>query len=327
LKLFFGNNDSKGLILPKVIFISLSNTKFFIILPLLILVGFTGYAIAQEAPPLSIDAQTNQNFYEYGDSVSVSGKIKNYDADLHSGVAVEYRVLDPNGEQVKAGLTNLTYFGAFNFNFIARGEPFEPSGNYRIEMSFGSVNAELQMLFSGGESEVADVTPPEILQPSDIVIYSKTHSGVTMVTFEVIATDDIDEIIKTTCKPSSGYLFGIGETIVQCTAKDSARNFATPVSFTVTINPPETSIPSWVKNVAEFWCHDKIDDGSFVEAIQYLIDNGIIVVPSTQDSFGGSQEIPQWVKNNACWWSDGSISDLDFALGLEYLVKQGIIRV
>ena len=110
-------------------------------------------------------------------------------------------------------------------------------------------------------------------------------------------------------------------------AKDSAGNFATAVSFTVTINPPETTIPSWVKNVAEFWCQDKIDDGSFVEAIQYLIDNGIIVVPATQESFGGSQEIPQWVKNNACWWSDGSITDLDFALGLEYLVKQGIIRV
>jgi len=295
---------------------------------LLVLVGFTGNAYGSYGlPPPSIDAQTSQNFYEYGDSVSVSGKIKNYDSNAYSGFALTYRVLDPNGEQVKSGLTNLGTFGAFNFNFIARGELFEPSGNYTIEMSFVSANAELPMLFTGGESKVADVTPPEILQPSDIVIYSKTHSGVTMVAFEVVATDDTDEIIKPTCKPSSGYLFGIGETIVKCTLKDSAGNFATPVSFTVTIYPPETSIPSWVKNVAGFWCQDKINDGSFVEAIQYLIDNGIIVVPANQESFGGSQEIPQWVKNNACWWSDGSISDLDFALGLEYLVRQGIIVV
>ncbi len=327
MKLFFGNNDSKGLTLTKVILVSLSNTKFLIIFPLLILVGFTGYAIAQEAPPLSIDAQTNQNFYEYGDSVSVSGKIKNYDSNAYSGVALTYLVLDPNGKLVKTGLTNLAFSGAFNFNFIARGEPFEPSGNYAIEMSFGSANAELPMFFSGGESETVDVTPPEILQPSDIVIYSKTHEGVTMVTFEVLATDDIDEMVQPTCKPSSGYLFGVGDTIVKCTAKDSAGNFATPVSFTVTINPPETTIPSWIKNVAGFWCEFKIDDGSFVEAIEYLIDNGIIVVPGTQESFGGSQEIPQWVKNNACWWSDGSITDLDFAFGMEYLVKQGIIRV
>jgi len=327
LKLFFGNNDSKRLTLTKVILVSLSISKLFVIFPLLVLVGFTGYANGQAAPPLSIDAQTNQNFYEYGDSVSVSGKIKNYDADVHSGFPVTYRVLDPNGELVKSGLTNIVYLGAFNFNFVARGELFEPSGNYTIEMSFGSVNAELPMFFSGGESEVADVTPPEILQPSDIVIYSQTHSGVTMVTFEVVATDDTDEIVLSTCKPSSGFLFGIGETIVKCTAKDSAGNFATPVSFTVTINPPETTIPSWVKNVAEFWCQDKIDDVSFVEAIQYLIDNGIIVVPGTLESYSESQQVPQWVKNNACWWSEGSITDLDFALGLEYLVKQGIIRV
>ncbi len=295
---------------------------------MLVLVGFTGYAYGSYGlPPVSIDAHTNQNFYEYGDSVSVSGKIKNYDSNAYSDIALTYRVLDPNGELVKSGETNPGSFGAFNFNFVARGEPFEPGGNYAIEMSFDSAKSELPMFFSGGKSEVADVTPPEILQPVDIVIFSKTHEGVTMVTFEVLATDDTDEMVQPTCKPSSDYLFGIGDTIVKCTAKDSAGNFATPVSFTVTINPPETTIPSWIKNVAGFWCEFKIDDGSFVEAIQYLIYNVIIVVPATQDSFGGSQEIPQWVKNNACWWSDGSITDLDFAFGIEYLVKQGIIRV
>ena len=122
-------------------------------------------------------------------------------------------------------------------------------------------------------------------------------------------------------------MFGIGETIVKCTARDSAGNFAIPVSFTVTINPPGTSIPSWVKNVAEFWCEDKIDDAAFVEGIQYLIDNGIIVIPSTSQSGSSSQEVPQWLKNNACWWSAGMITDEDFASGIEYLVSEGIIVV
>jgi len=295
---------------------------------LLFLVGFTGNAYGSYGlPPVSIDAQTNQNFYEYGDSVSVSGKIKNYDSNAYSDIALTYRVLDPNGEQVALGQTDPGTFGAFNFNFIARGDKFEPGGNYSIEITFDSAKAELPMFFSGGKSEAADITPPEILQPQDIVIFSETHDGVTMVTFEVLAIDDIDEIVQPTCKPSSGYLFGVGDTIVKCTAKDSAGNFAAPVSFTVTINPPETTIPSWVKNVAGFWCEFKIDDASFVEGIQYLIDNGIIVVPGTSESDSGTQEIPPWVKNNACWWSDGSITDLDFAFGIEYLVRQGIIVV
>jgi hypothetical protein len=301
-------------------------TRFFIIFPLLILaIGFT-YANAQELP-LSIDAHTNQNFYEYGESVGVSGKIKNYDSDIHSDIAVTYRVLDPSGKLVTNGETDPGLFGAFNFNFITRGIQFEPSGDYSIQIFFESVDTELPMFFTGGEVEVEDVTPPVILQPSDIEVYAQTHNGLVIINFDVQVTDDVDELIHPTCKPESGFLFGIGETIVKCTAKDSAGNFATPVSFTVKVNPPQTTIPSWVKNVAGFWCENKIDDASFVEGIQYLIDNDIIVIPSASPGESDSQEVPQWVKNNACWWSSGSITDKDFSSGIEYLVSQGIIRV
>ena len=315
--------------MSKLFFVSLSSkSKLFIIFPLLVLVGFTGYANGQYGlPPLSIDAHTSQNFYDYGESVGVSGKIKNYDSNAYSDIALTYRVLDPNGVLVATGETNPGSYGAFSFNFITRGEQFGPSGNYTIELSFETATIELQMFFTGGESEVEDVTPPEILQPQDIVISSETHDGITRVDFVVLVSDDTDEIIIPSCKPSSGYLFGIGKTMVQCTAKDSAGNFATPVSFAVIINPPETTIPSWVKNIAGFWCETKIDDASFLEAIQYLIDNEIIIVPATTESVSDSQEVPPWVKNNSCWWYAGSITDLDFALGLEFLVKQGIIRV
>jgi len=120
--------------------------------------------------------------------------------------------------------------------------------------------------------------------------------------------------------------FGIGETRVICNAQDSAGNRAAPVSFYVTVNPPDVAIPDWIKNVASFWCEDKIDDASFIEGIQYLIDNNIIIVSASSGS-GGTQEVPNWVKNNACWWSEGLISSEDFASGIEYLVSAGIIRV
>jgi hypothetical protein len=302
-------------------------TRLFIIFPLLILaIGFTINANGQELP-LSIDAHTNKNFYEYGESVGVSGKIKNYDADIHSDIAVTYRVLDPSGKLVTQGETDPGQLGAFNFNFITRGIQFEPSGNYSIQIFFESVEDELPMFFTGGEQEIEDVTPPVILQHETIEVFAQGNDDVSMITFEVIVTDDVDESITPTCKPESGFLFGIGETIVKCTAKDSSGNFATPVSFSVIVNPPQTSIPSWVKIVAGFWCQDKIDDASFVEGIQYLIDSGIIVIPATSDNFNETQEVPQWVKNNACWWSESSITDLDFATGIAYLVREGIIVV
>jgi len=40
----------------------------------------------------------------------------------------------------------------------------------------------------------------------------------------------------------------------------------------------ETSIPVWIKSNAGWWATDQIDDSSFLQGIQYLVQNGIIVV-------------------------------------------------
>jgi len=284
-------------------------------------------AYGQDEPQASIDTGTNKSFYDYGDMVLVSGKINNYDANVHSNLAISYSVIDPNGDLVTLGQAKPNSYGSFSFNFLAGGNLFELSGNYLIQLTFGSINDEIPMFFSGGSDVQLDVTPPKILQPKDIEVEAKTRDGGTKVSFEVLVIDDTDKIIQPSCKRGSGYLFGIGDTIVKCTAKDSAGNFATPVSFTITVNPPEASIPDWIKDVAAFWCEDRIDDGSFVDVIQYLIDYGIMAVPATSGSYIGPQEVPQWVKNNACWWSTGSITDEDFGYGIEYLVRQGIIQV
>jgi len=94
---------------------------------------------------------------------------------------------------------------------------------------------------------------------------------------------------------------------------------------------PETSteikIPSWIKDVAKFWCSDEINDKNFLSAIQYLIENDVIIVPETSLVEGYAQKIPSWIKSNACWWSQDQISDQSFASGLEFLIENGIIRV
>jgi len=173
---------------------------------------------------------------------------------------------------------------------------------------------------------IYDTTPPKILKPSDVIV-DATDSNGERVFYDVLAIDDTDQIIKPSCRPSSGSIFPIGDTKVTCTASDSAGNSASPVFFIVTVNAPGILIPDWIKEVAAFWCDEKIDDSSFIEGIQYLIDNDIIIVPATSSGTGGSQTIPSWVKNNACWWSMNLISDEDFAGGLQYLIGQGIIRV
>ena len=87
------------------------------------------------------------------------------------------------------------------------------------------------------------------------------------------------------------------------------------------------NIPSWIKNNARWWSDGEIDDNSFVQGIQYLIKEGIMVIPPTAQGTGTGNEIPQWIKNNASWWADGSISDSDFVQGIQFLIKEGIMRI
>ncbi|MDX1596272.1 MAG: peptidase, partial [Nitrosopumilaceae archaeon] len=37
-------------------------------------------------------------------------------------------------------------------------------------------------------------------------------------------------------------------------------------------------IPSWIKNNAGWWADDQIDDNTFVQGLQFLIEKGIIQV-------------------------------------------------
>ena len=109
-------------------------------------------------------------------------------------------------------------------------------------------------------------------------------------------------------------------------------HFVLVILLAVVLSPSilaqDFDIPSWIKNNAGWWATDQIDDLSFLQGIQYLIKEGIMVIPPTVTSgSSGSQEIPAWVKNNAGWWADGQIDDNSFVSGIQHLVKVGIIKV
>ena len=89
----------------------------------------------------------------------------------------------------------------------------------------------------------------------------------------------------------------------------------------------EISLPDWIRNNAEWWSEEQIDDNTFIQGIEYMIKNKIISIPQTQQETSISEEIPTWIKNNAGWWADGSIDDETFVQGLEFLIKKGIIHV
>jgi hypothetical protein len=110
---------------------------------------------------------------------------------------------------------------------------------------------------------------------------------------------------------------------------DKIRNSESFTSFTLIVGQPtedKTSIPDWIKNNAGWWAEGQIDDSAFLQGIQFLINEGIMIIPSTETTqVSESQEVPSWIKNNAGWWAEGQIDDNTFVSGIQYLVKVGII--
>ena len=97
---------------------------------------------------------------------------------------------------------------------------------------------------------------------------------------------------------------------------------------TITSFASAEQVPGWVKNNAGWWADGTISESDFVQGIQFLINDGIIVVPPTTVSADEkSQSVPDWVKNNAGWWADGTISDGEFVNGVQHLIKIGVISV
>ena len=86
------------------------------------------------------------------------------------------------------------------------------------------------------------------------------------------------------------------------------------------------NVPDWVKNTAGWWADDSISELEFVNAIEFLINDGIIQV-SESNTTNNSQRVTDWVKNTAGWWADDSISELEFVNAIEFLIKIGIIQV
>lgn len=108
---------------------------------------------------------------------------------------------------------------------------------------------------------------------------------------------------------------------------DRARTSIPVVIDRITIQTNEITIPDWIRNNALWWSEKQIDDNTFIQGIEYLIKNKIIVIPQTQHETVESQSIPSWIRNNAGWWADGQIDNETFIQGLEFLIQKGIIHV
>jgi len=84
-------------------------------------------------------------------------------------------------------------------------------------------------------------------------------------------------------------------------------------------------IPDWIRDDVLLWSEEKIIDTKFINTINYLIENEIIIINQNQSEILEIKQIPSWIRTTAGWWADGTIDDKTFVNGLEFLVQKSII--
>ena len=132
------------------------------------------------------------------------------------------------------------------------------------------------------------------------------------------------------------------------------------LSFLENVSAEEVMFPSWIKTSAVWWGQDKISDEDFINTLQYLIENDLLVIlePETPKIKCGlglvleettdecviqnesvSQEIftesiiehqkivLSMIKPTTLWLGQDKISDEDFIDALQYLVENKILTL
>ena len=80
--------------------------------------------------------------------------------------------------------------------------------------------------------------------------------------------------------------------------------FGIGIGLSLSVSAEEGLIPSWIKNIALMFGQDQISDSEFIGALQYLVKEGILVIPSEQDEkINFSQLTVQELKEQAVSWN------------------------
>lgn len=93
---------------------------------------------------------------------------------------------------------------------------------------------------------VTDPTPPSFaIDPGDVAVEATSASGAVAAFVEPGASDIVDPAPTVSCDPPSGSTFGVGTTVVTCTARDATGN-TTSTNFQVVVHARQSSpIVAW----------------------------------------------------------------------------------
>ena len=121
--------------------------------------GANTSAFAEQHLPLFVE--TELPTYGNGDEVVFSGSIRNYASD--SGLEITFIIKSPTNNLVTIGQITPNSDGTFEHTFTAGGPLWKSSGDYVVELHFGTVKGDATIVYTGGDAP--EPTEPEPVEP------------------------------------------------------------------------------------------------------------------------------------------------------------------
>ena len=247
--------------------------------------------------------------------------ILNFAKTIPAGTSTMDFQLAPAAANVKTSSSVLTDFGGWGIKLGWSPTTLNANTQNNLKLTFfdafteqqvtGDVNYDIKILDKDGNTIISEtgLTAKGGIDTQSINLPS---NGIYRIEI------NIKSIVNYGIPDTSRIGIGRGDLVIPSTATGDDSNQTQPT----------TVIPYWIRNVAGGWANNTIDDATFVQGLQYLVQHAIIKVPQTQGG-AGSHQIPSWIKNVAGEWGkpNSSIDDATFAKGIQYLISVGIIVV
>ncbi|MGQ0376973.1 MAG: hypothetical protein ACT4OW_05670 [Nitrososphaerota archaeon] len=325
--------------------------KLIPVITVLVCVGF----VAQSVFGATVTFSTDKSTYSSGESIKLTGTI----TPAGDGQFVIVQIINPSDSDLVAAdqfLPNSD--GTFSKTYLADGPKWGQEGTYTLRIFYGEWSETTFQFKKTSESVTKPTTPTKTEKKELIPFYNEK----TMITgFPDLNKSPNYYLERYNNEPA--YKAWFDKTFPGLSIKDivgypttHVQDFPDPESapqyyitryktdsefkkwfdsqfsgktiYEVLQVPQPAQVPSWIKENASWWSTEKIDDKTFIQGIEFMIKQKIIIIRNLPISEASNEEnIPEWVRKNAAWWSDGKITEDDFVNAIEYLIQHGVIRV
>ncbi|NJK77924.1 MAG: hypothetical protein HC944_03030 [Nanoarchaeota archaeon] len=299
--------------------------------------------------PLSVIITTDKDTYSKYDMATVQFSTNYYEPSAAKAETLYVNIVDEDGiqaklvEEFKTKVSQASLIQQFSMdNFIKHN----PSGTYHIIAKYYSVEVDVPFtisavnsktnIFLGSDKNLYD--PGDDVEINIVVPEISANSGILTITYPSGKTNSTTispvnplnrikyEGITNSEIGTFSAKFVYGTNVATKTFDVAAESLNKPIYKSETV-AEDIVIPQWIRNNADWWSQNQITDYDFINAIQFMIREKIIVIPVLPNADSAVTEIPSWIKNNAKFWVNGEITDQEFAKSIAFLITSGIIKI